>query len=74
MEQVIVLLTGALAIWLTQQPNESLKKWAGVIGLLGQPFWLIITFQAGQWGMFALSIFYTYSFLLGIYYNWIKKG
>ena len=39
MIQIIILLTGAIAIWLTQQPNEKLKKYACIFGLIGQPFW-----------------------------------
>ncbi|MDB4309149.1 hypothetical protein N9913_02445 [Porticoccaceae bacterium] len=73
MTQAIILITGALAIWLTQQSNKTWQKYACLIGLAGQPFWLWSTYQSGQWGMLLLSIFYTYTWMLGIYNHWITK-
>ncbi|MDC0003769.1 hypothetical protein OAE19_05150 [Porticoccaceae bacterium] len=50
MTQAIILITGALAIWLTQQSNQAWQKYACLIGLAGQPFWLWSTYQSDQWG------------------------
>ncbi len=73
MEQIIIPLTGATAIWLSQQANESWKKYASILGLIGQPFWFYSSFQAEQWGIFALCFFYTYSWAVGFKNNWIKN-
>jgi len=73
MTQAIILITGALAIWLTQQSNQAWHKYACIIGLTGQPFWLWSTYSSDQWGMLALSVFYSYTWALGIYNHWIKS-
>lgn len=72
MDQIAIALTGAVAIWLTQQPNEQWKKYACLFGMAGQPFWFYSAYQAEQWGIFALCIFYTYSWCLGIKNHWLK--
>ncbi len=75
MDQVLITITGAIAIWLTQQnKHEDWKKYACVFGLLGQPFWLYATYTTAQWGIFVLTIFYTYVWILGFYNHWIKEG
>jgi hypothetical protein len=68
----MIFLFGASAIWLVSR-KENWKKWGYILGLLAQPFWLYSTFTDKQWGMFCLSLFYTYSWIQGIYNYWIKK-
>ena len=70
--QLAIALTGIVAIWITQQSNNKLKKYACLFGLIGQPFWFYSAYAAEQWGIFTLCIFYTYSWGLGFYNNWIK--
>jgi len=70
--QIMIAVTGCLAIYLTQQNKAEPKRYACVVGLLGQPFWIYETFINDQLGMFALTIFYTFAWLLGIKNNWIK--
>ena len=72
MDQIAIALTGVIAIWLSQQSREEWKKYACLFGCAGQPFWFYSAYQAEQWGIFVLCIFYTYSWLLGLYNNWLK--
>lgn len=72
MVQGVILLSGALAIWLTQLGSRRASRAACLIGLVGQPFWLYATWSAEQWGMFALSVFYTGAWLVGVWNYWIK--
>lgn len=72
MIQAVILVSGALAVWLTQLGLHDASKAACLIGLVGQPFWLYATSRANQWGMFLLSIFYTGAFLFGVWTFWIK--
>lgn len=74
MEQFAIALTGVVAIWLTQQSNRSLTKYACLFGVVGQPFWFYSAYMNEQWGIFALCTFYSYSWGLGVYNNWIKKA
>lgn len=71
--QLCIGLTGGIAILLSQQANVSIKKYACIFGLIGQPFWFYMAVDNGLWGVFALNIFYAYSWGLGLYNNWLKK-
>jgi nicotinamide riboside transporter PnuC len=66
--QVGIFVFGALAIILVARKN----KWGFVIGLLSQPFWFITSYQNKQWGVFLVSIIYTFSWIYGIYL-WFYK-
>ena len=66
-DQVGLLLFGAAAIYLVGlEPNNPYQKWGYVVGLISQPFWLYSSFKMRNWGIFYLSIFYTYSWGVGI--------
>jgi hypothetical protein len=69
--QVIIFVFSASAIWFVGR-KESWRRWGFVIGLCGQPFWLWVTFRAGQWGMFLLSLWYAYAWAQGVR-NWWKE-
>jgi len=69
--QTAIALTAGLAIWLTQQPDQELARYASIVGLIGQPFWFYTSFKAKQWGIFALTWFYTYAWLVGFYNFWV---
>ena len=69
--QLMIALTGMLAIWITQQSNQALHKYASILGLLGQPFWFYATYSAEQWGMFALCFGYTYAWFIGFRRHWL---
>ena len=72
MEQLFIAVTGVVAIWLTQQSKNNLKKYACLFGIAGQPFWFYSAFTTEQWGIFALCFFYSYSWGLGVYNQWLK--
>lgn len=72
MIQFCVAFFGFVAIFLTQVESEKLKRYAPVFGLISQPFFLFSTLEAEQWGMFLLSVAYTFAWLFGIYNVWIK--
>lgn len=69
--QIGIAITGMVAIWLTQQPNQSLHRYASIFGLIGQPLWFYATYSAEQWGMFALCFGYTYAWWIGFRRNWL---
>jgi nicotinamide riboside transporter PnuC len=61
--QIAIFIFSALAIILVARKN----KWGFVIGLLSQPFWFITSYQNKHWGIFFVSIIYTFSWVYGIY-------
>jgi len=71
-DQIAIALLGALAAWLSQVRGESSRKWAPVFGMLGQPFWFYASWQAEQWGIFAVSIIYACAWARGLCVYWIS--
>jgi hypothetical protein len=65
--QIAIAFLGGIAAWLSFSPSASHKRWAGVVGLASQPFWLIETYRHAQWGMFALALVYSASFCRGLW-------
>ena len=61
LDQVGILLTGVIAVWLTQHKREGWRRWACIFGLLGQPFWFYAAWKAEQWGILAISTLYAYA-------------
>lgn len=67
--QAAILILSAAAMWLVSgRGRHERLGWA--IGLASQPFWLWATWEAGQWGMFALSVFYTWTWARGFWNHW----
>lgn len=73
MEQIGIALTGATAVFLSQDRRESWRRWACIFGMAGQPFWFYATFKAEQWGMFALCVLYALAWARGIKTHWLTK-
>ena len=72
-EQFAIAIFGVSAIWLSQGSGRKGRKWAPVLGLAGQPFWMYATFTAEQWGILILSIFYTLAWMRGIKTQWLRE-
>ena len=72
--QLMIACTGMVAIYLTQQNNQELKKYAPILGLIGQPFWYYTTLMNEQYGIFVLTLGYTYLWGLGLYNSWFKEN
>lgn len=70
--QVGMLLFGGLAIFFVSKKNKWMR-WGYIFGLIGQPFWIYMAVKTDQWGMLALTIFYTFNWMKGIYNYWIKE-
>ena len=66
--QIGIAVFGLTAIILVSKKN----KWGFVFGLLSQPFFILTSFINKQWGLFLLSIIYTFSWTYGIY-EWFFK-
>lgn len=73
MEQVFIAVTGVMAIWLSQDEKASRRRYASIFGLLAQPFWFYTTYTNEQWGIFVLSLFYTFAWWKGFRNNWLRK-
>ena len=72
-EQIAIALCGVSAVFFSQCDGANWRRWASVMGLIGQPFWLIATYKAGQWGIFGLCFIYTFAWAKGFHLYWIKE-
>lgn len=72
-DQVMIAIFGVSAVAITQSGIPKLQKWAGVFGLIGQPFWFYSAYTTKAWGIFFLSFLYTASWGYGFYKHWIKN-
>lgn len=71
-DQLGIALFGVTAVTLTQIGNKKLARWACIIGMISQPFWLYATHSAEQWGMFFVCILYTIAWGIGIFKQWVN--
>lgn len=69
--QIFIMITGSLAIWFVSR-KEDWKRWGYIFGMLGQPFWLYTTYENKQWGILIMTLFYTYSWSMGVWNYWVK--
>jgi len=70
--QIFIIVLGIPTFFLISRP-ESWRRWGFVLGLISQPFWYYQTITHQQWGIFILSLFYTYTWCQGIYFGFVKK-
>lgn len=73
-EQIMIALCGVSSIWMSQSPRFDTRKWAPIIGLLAQPFWLYATWKAAQYGIFLLSFVYAAGWARGIRTYWARAA
>jgi len=71
MDQIFIAITGLAAVFLSQS-NGDKRKYACFFGIASQPFWFYTTYTNEQWGIFALTFFYTYAWVLGFINNWVR--
>jgi hypothetical protein len=71
--QVGIAVFGVAAVWLSQDARPSWRKWSSTFGLAGQPFWIIETISAQQWGILALCALYTWSWARGFRTHWLRR-
>jgi hypothetical protein len=69
--QLTIALFGLTAVYLGMvSTSVRANRWAPVVGLMGQPFWLYATGSAAQWGMFGLCLAYTVVYAIGVWRWW----
>lgn len=64
---VVVALSGIGGLALMDSACPKRRKWAGLVGLIGQPFWLWSSFSGGHWGQLAVSMVVTCLYLKPVF-------
>lgn len=70
--QIALVFFGVGAVWLTQHKDPEHRRWAPIIGLLGQPFWFYAAYP--QPGMLIVVTLYTLVWMQGIYRQWVTTS
>lgn len=70
MIQFLLAAFGLTSIYFAMGHNPTLRRWAPVIGLTGQPFWAIFAWQSEGWGLAVLVAAYTLVYIQGIRMQW----
>lgn len=72
--QIGITVFGLSALLMALGNNAKLRKWAPLIGLVGQVFWASFAIRAGTWGIGVLTAAYTAAYLYGAWVQWLKKA
>lgn len=65
MMQLLILVSAMVAIALVTQPHARTRAAGCLVGLAGQPFWILETWHGGQWGMLLVSLWFAAVYALG---------
>jgi hypothetical protein len=52
--------------------SEIGRKWAPLVGLIGQPAWLLFGYQQQAWGLLLISSAYTLVYVRGVWVQFRK--
>lgn len=72
-EQIGIAVAGVTAITLSQSTDPDHRRWAPIVGLIGQPFWFYAAIASQQWGVFIVCCLYTGAWASGIYNHWVRR-
>ena len=73
LSQIGILMTGVVAVFLTQSRYASRRRYACLFGIAGQPFWFYAAIAAEQWGIFLVCCLYAWAWLKGFWWHWVDK-
>jgi len=78
MIQLALAFFGLTALYMATGNNARARRWAPLVGLCGQPFWLVFAVQSSAWGLLALSLllvtfFLSASAVLALYMAWVHQ-
>jgi len=70
LQQFGLAFFGLAAMWLATGHSARGVRWAPIIGLCGQPFWVWFAISASAWGLLVLSVAYTGVYARGVWLQW----
>ncbi|MGJ7500087.1 hypothetical protein ACSFBF_06980 [Variovorax sp. ZT5P49] len=73
MIQLALAFFGLSAMWMAMGKSMRARKFAPLVGLCGQPFWIVFAVQASAWGLLALSLAYSAVYVRGAWVQWRKS-
>ena len=73
-DQLVIAVCGVGSIFLSQSTYAERRRYACLVGITAQPFWVYATWTAEQWGLLLLTMFYTAAWMRGIWTHWLSPG
>jgi len=70
MLQMALAFFGLTALFMAMGNNPRARRWAPIVGLAGQPFWIAFAIGAQAWGLLLLSIAYSAVYARGAFVQW----
>lgn len=67
--QALIFALSSAAIYLVGSNHWKTRRTGSVIGLLAQPLWFHTSYSNQQWGIIALTAWYTFCWIRGIRNN-----
>lgn len=74
MIQLALAFFGLTAMCMAMGHNARARRWAPLVGLCGQPFWIVFALQSSAWGLLALSLAYSAVYVRGAWVQWRAHG
>lgn len=71
--QILVCVTGPLAIYLAGRTEHKINRWGYVVGLISQVFWAGLFIVDCQYLMLLVDALYTWVWVLGFRNNWRRR-
>jgi hypothetical protein len=68
--QLALAFFGLSAMWMALGRSARARRWAPIVGLCGQPFWMVFAVQAEAWGLLVLSFAYSAVYVRGAWVQW----
>lgn len=69
LEDWIVAFSGVGAIALMGSRKPGWRRWGGLVGLVGQPYWLISALREGEGGRLVVSVVITALYAKGAWHG-----
>lgn len=73
MTQFALAFFGLTAMWLAMGRDPRGRRWAPIVGLCGQPFWIWFAYTVEAWGLMLLAFSYTGVYIRGAWLQWSAR-
>ena len=68
--QLALAVFGLTAMFMAMGNNPRARRWAPIVGLCGQPFWIAFAIGALAGGLLVLSLAYSAVYVRGAWVQW----
>jgi hypothetical protein len=68
--QAALAIFGLSSLFMAMGDNDTARRWAPLVGLAGQPFWLIFATRTNAWGLLLTIAGFTAVYAYGCWRRW----